>query len=143
MTVYLLDINVLIALVDPMHSHHEVSHRWFAAKGHEAWATCPLTENGFVRILSHSKYPMRPGDVAAVHGLLRATCSHPGWRFWADEVSILDVLAPTTLATSAVITDTYLLGLAVHFKAKLATFDRRLPVDLVRGGRAALELIVS
>ncbi len=63
MTIYLLDINLLLALTDPMHVHHELSHQWFAKKGRKGWATCPLTENGFVRIASHPKYPNRPGDV--------------------------------------------------------------------------------
>ncbi|MDO9124550.1 MAG: VapC toxin family PIN domain ribonuclease, partial [Deltaproteobacteria bacterium] len=62
MTTYLLDVNLLLALSDPMHIHHELAHRWFAEKGHQAWATCPLTENGFIRIASHPNYPNRPGD---------------------------------------------------------------------------------
>jgi hypothetical protein len=69
MTTYLLDINLLLALSDPMHIHHETAHGWFAEKGHQAWATCPLTENGFIRIASHPNYPNRPGDVTAVHGI--------------------------------------------------------------------------
>ncbi|MCW5880339.1 MAG: PIN domain-containing protein [Anaerolineae bacterium] len=142
MTAYLLDVNVLIALMDPMHAHHEIAHRWFASRGHMAWATCPITENGFVRILGHPNYPDGPGGIAAAYELLRVACSHSGHRFWADELSILDVLTPTALATHAVITDIYLLALAVHFRGKLASLDTRIPVDLVRGGRAALELIV-
>ena len=71
MTIYLLDINLLLALTDPMHVHHELSHQWFAKKGRKAWATCPLTENGFVRIASHPNYPNRPGDVPAVLSILR------------------------------------------------------------------------
>ncbi len=59
MTIYLLDVNVLLALSDPMHIHHEAAHRWFAAKGQSAWATSPITENGFVRIASHPNYPNR------------------------------------------------------------------------------------
>ncbi|MBP1742910.1 MAG: domain protein family protein, partial [Deltaproteobacteria bacterium] len=66
MTIYLLDINLLLALSDPMHIHHPLAHRWFAEKGQHAWATCPLTENGFIRIASHPNYPNRPGDVTAV-----------------------------------------------------------------------------
>jgi predicted nucleic acid-binding protein len=53
MTTYLLDVNLLLALTDPMHIHHESAYRWFAGKGQKAWATCPLTENGFVRIASY------------------------------------------------------------------------------------------
>jgi uncharacterized protein len=56
-TTYLLDVNLLLALTDPMHVHHEQAHRWFASKGDLSWATCPLTENGFVRVASHPSYP--------------------------------------------------------------------------------------
>ncbi|MBT8366554.1 MAG: VapC toxin family PIN domain ribonuclease, partial [Deltaproteobacteria bacterium] len=77
MTIHLLDINLLLALTDPMHVHHEPSHQWFAEKGQKAWATCPLTENGFVRIASHPNYPNRPGDVPAVFLILRQICESP------------------------------------------------------------------
>ncbi len=54
MTTYLLDVNLLLALSDPMHFHHNSAHRWLAEKVQRAWATCPLTENGFIRIASHT-----------------------------------------------------------------------------------------
>ena len=91
---YLLDINLLIALTDPMHVHHESAHQWFAAKGSEAWATCPLTQNGFVRITSHPNYPNRPGDVPAVISILRQVCKSPGHHFWAENQSILKIHHP-------------------------------------------------
>lgn len=141
MTHYLLDVNVLIALSDPMHIHHESAHRWFAREGRKAWATCPLTENAFVRIASHPSYPNRPGDAAAVLDILRRLCQASGHRFWPDDISIRDFLDPTTVITHNLITDTYLLGLAVHRKGKLATFDRRMPAEAVRGAHNALELI--
>jgi len=141
-TVYLLDINLLLALMDPAHVHHELSHRWFAEKGQRAWATCPLTENGFIRIASHSNYPNRPGNVPAVLAILRQVCETPGHHFWPDNLSILEVLANDAIITHAQITDVYLLGLAVRKRGKLATLDQRVPVDAVGGGRRALELIV-
>ena len=141
MTPYLLDINLLIALVDPMHVHHEAAHRWFAEYGQRAWATCPLTENGFVRITSHPSYPNRPGDVTAVLNILGQLCEAPGHLFWAEDISILDILAPSIIITHAHISDVYLLGLAVHKNGKLATLDQRIPFDSVRGGKEALELI--
>jgi hypothetical protein len=141
MTTCLLDINVLLALTDPMHVHHELSHQWFAVQGQQAWATCPLTENGFLRIASHPNYPNRPGDVPTVLAILRQVCDTPGHHFWAADVSILDLLAPDAIITHAHVTDVYLLGLAVHHQGKLATLDQRIPVDVVRGGRQALELI--
>ena len=142
MTIYLLDINLLLALMDPMHVHHEPSHQWFAEQGRQGWATCPLTENGFIRIASHPNYPNRPGDVPAVCSILRQVCESPGHHFWADDLSILDILEPDAIITHAQITDAYLLGLAVRKEGKLATLDKRIPVDAVPGGRQALELIL-
>lgn len=71
MTAYLLDVNVLIALVDPSHILHEQAHEWFAKAGHTAFATCPLTENGLVRIVGNPKYPNSPGPPHIVLGMLQ------------------------------------------------------------------------
>ena len=142
MMVYLLDINVLLALSDPMHLHHEPSHQWFAEKGQQAWATCPLTENGFVRIASHPKYPNRPGDVPFVNSILSQICETAGHHFWADDLSILEILKPDAIITHNQITDLYLLGLALHHGGKLATLDKRIPVDAVLDGGHAMELLI-
>lgn len=141
MITFLLDINVLLALSDPMHMYHESAHRWFAARGKASWATCPLTENGFVRIASHPNYPNRPGDAPQLVSLLRQLCSSEGHHFWPDEVSIRDILSPDALFTHNHVTDVYLLGLAVIRGGKLATFDRRIVPALVRDGADALEII--
>jgi toxin-antitoxin system PIN domain toxin len=142
MTTYLLDVNVLLALTDPMHIHHKPVHRWFAEKGQQSWATCPLTENGFIRIASHPNYPNRPGDVSAVLDIFRHLCDARGHRFWPEDISILHILDTDAIITHVQITDVYLLGLAAHKRGKLATLDQRIPVDVVRGGRKALELII-
>jgi toxin-antitoxin system PIN domain toxin len=142
MTTYLLDVNLLLALSDPMHVHHEPAHAWFAKNGQRAWATCPLTENGFIRIASHPNYPNRPGEVTAVVAILRQFCEAPGHHFWPDDISVLQILDTDAIITPAQVTDVYLLGLAVHRKGKLATLDQRIPVDAVSGGRKALELII-
>ena len=141
MKTYLLDVNLLLALIDPMHVHHESAHRWFAEKGQKAWATCPITENGFVRIASHPNYPNRPGDVAAVLAVLRQLCEAPGHHFWSEDTGILQILQSDAIITHVQITDVFLLGLAVHKGGKLASLDQRIPVDAVRGGREAFELI--
>jgi toxin-antitoxin system PIN domain toxin len=142
-TIYLLDINVLLALTDPMHVHHEPAHQWFADTGQKGWATCPLTENGFIRIASHPNYPNRPGDVPVVFSILRQVCESPGHIFWAEDLSILNILEPDAIITHTQITDVYLLALAVHHNGKLATLDHRIPVEAARGGRGALELITA
>lgn len=142
MTTYLMDINLLLALSDPMHIHHETACRWFAEKGHSSWATCPITENGFIRIASHPNYPNRPGSVAVVMDILRQLCEVPGHHFWPEGISLLQILQTDAIITHAQVTDVYLLGLAVHNKGKMATLDQRIPVDTVHGGRKALELII-
>ncbi|MFV1858571.1 MAG: TA system VapC family ribonuclease toxin [Anaerolineales bacterium] len=141
MSTYLLDVNVLLALGDPMHVHHEAAHTWFADRGAQAWATCPLTENGFVRIASHPSYPNRPGDVSAALGLLDRLCQAEGHRFWTQDISIRGILRSDIVISHSHVTDVYLLGLAIHMKGVLATLDQRLPADRVEGGAAALELI--
>jgi toxin-antitoxin system PIN domain toxin len=140
-TVYLLDVNLLLALTDPMHAHHKTAHRWFAEQGQQAWATCPLPENGFARIASHPKYPNRPGDVLAVLAILCRFCAVKGHHFWAEDVSIRDVLQSGVTITPAQVTDVYLLGLAVRRGGKLATLDQRIPASAVRNGPQALELL--
>jgi len=141
MTTYLLDVNLLLALSDPMHVHHDAAHRWFGETGRQAWATSPLTENGFVRIASHPNYPNRPGDVPVMLAILRQFCESDGHQFWSDDISLRDVLEPNVIVTHAQITDVYLLALAAHKGGKLATLDQRLPVSAVRGGGEALEFI--
>jgi toxin-antitoxin system PIN domain toxin len=139
----LLDINVLIALIDPAHVQHDKAHAWFAAKGKKAWATCPITENGVLRIAGHPKYPNSPGSPAAVAGLLAALLELPGHDFWPDDVSMFDRKCVNTerLLDSAHLTDSYLLALARTHKGQLATLDRRLVTDAVIQGQQTLHLI--
>ncbi len=140
---FLLDVNVLIALIDPGHVQHDTAHEWFAVEGKQAWATCPLTENGVLRIVGQARYPNSPGTPAAVRDLMCALVALPGHTFWPDELSLLDgsKVDATRLLTSAQVTDTYLLALAVARKGRLATFDRRLVADAVHRGAKALHLI--
>ena len=143
MTTYLLDVNVLIALVDTAHVQHDAAHDWFAEVGHPSWATCPLTENGLLRIVGHARYPNSPGTPAAVAGLLAGLRSLPGHAFWPDSISLLeaDHVHPDRLLHTAQVTDSYLLALAHANRGQLATFDRKLVVGAVRGGAKALHLI--
>ena len=142
-TTFLLDVNVLVALVDPLHVQHDTAHEWFAAQGHRAWATCPLTENGLMRVVGHARYPGTPGSPAAVARLLTGLRALPGHVFWPDGISLLDatLIDATRLLASAQLTDTYLLALACANGGKLASFDKRLVKDAVRGGARGLHLI--
>jgi len=112
MTAYLLDVNVLLALSDPMHIHHEAAHRWFAA-GVNPQATCPITENGLVPDRQPSQLPESSRDVPAVLAILRQFCATAGHHFWSEDVSIRKLLQPVR-CSSFQITDVFLLGLAIH-----------------------------
>ncbi|MDY7522740.1 TA system VapC family ribonuclease toxin [Sphingomonas sp. 10B4] len=142
---YLLDVNVLIALIDRRHVNHDVAHRWFSETGHAAWATCPLTENGVLRIVGHPRYANTPGSPAAVVPVLASLCALPGHVFWPDAISLLDEQHVTgaKLFTSAQLTDTYLLALAASRHGKLATLDSRVAVQAVPGGKASLHVIAT
>ena len=141
----LLDVNVLIALVDPQHVHHEPSHRWFQAHGGHGWgwATCPLTQNALLRILGNPRYPNSPGGPVVVMPLLQELLSHPSHVFWPDALSweVAGVFEAEALLHHGQITDAYLLALAVHHRGVLVSFDRRLSSRSVCGGAQALRLI--
>jgi toxin-antitoxin system PIN domain toxin len=143
MTRYLLDVNVLIALIDPAHVQHDRAHDWFAAEGGHAWATCPLTENGVLRIVGAGRYPNSPGTPAAVAELLIIFLGLSGHEFWPDDITLFNNpgVNSARLLNSGQVTDTYLLALAYTHGGKLATFDRQLVVDAVVNGDKALHLI--
>lgn len=142
MTTFLLDVNVLIALIDPAHVQHDAAHEWFAAH-QQSWATCPLTENGLLRIVGHVRYPNSPGSPSAVAPLLAGLRALPGHVFWPDDISLLDAerFNLSRLLTSGQVTDSYLLALACAHGGQLASFDRRLVTAAVRGGSESLHLI--
>lgn len=144
MTRFLLDVNVLIALIDPAHVRHDRAHDWFAAKGRKAWATCPLTENGVLRVVGHARYPNSPGTPAVVAELMAILLALGGREFWPDDLTLLDRRRIDTarLLDSGQVTDTYLLALARVHGGQLATFDRHLVVDAVIDGARALHVIV-
>jgi toxin-antitoxin system PIN domain toxin len=140
---FLLDVNVVIALIDTTHVGHDAAHRWFEDEGRLAWATCPLTENGVIRIIGHPKYPNSPGSPVVVAGIVSQLRTLPGHVFWPDDISLIGVehIDPGQILTSGQVTDTYLLALAVAHGGRLATFDQRLSVRAVRGGKAARHLL--
>jgi toxin-antitoxin system PIN domain toxin len=140
---YLLDVNVLVALIDPGHVAHDAAHIWFETSGHKDWATCPMTENGVIRIVGSPRYMNTPGSPATVAVMVAKLRSLPGHRFWSDDLSLVasDFVDPTRILTSAQVTDTYLLALAKANSGKLATFDRRLSAAAVEGGKSSLHVI--
>ena len=135
---YLLDINILIALADPDHEHHDKAESFFLANHHRGWATCPITENGFVRIISHSSYPGGPSSTDAACAILKQLCANEGHRFWPDDLSLRSSPA---LPVSKHLTDHYLLSLAMHRQGKLVTLDRHIQAALIPGGADAYIVI--
>lgn len=121
---FLLDVNVLVALIDPAHVQHDAAHDWFAKHGKKSWATCPLTQNGVMRIVGHARYPNSPGTQAAVAQIMLGLCALPGHVFWTDDISLLDTkkLDVSRILSSAQVTDSYLLASACAHGGKLATF---------------------
>jgi uncharacterized protein len=140
---YLLDANVLIALCDELHAHHRDAHHWFTSGGNQSWATCPLTENAFVRITSKTSYPRSTGSVVEQLKTLRELCQLSGHQFWPDEVSLLrqEIWSRPDLTNPADLTDLYLIALAVKRGAKFVTLDRTIPAHRIRGGKEALHVI--
>lgn len=141
--IWLPDVNVLIGLIDATHLFHDAAHDWFAGIAGDRWATCAMTENAVLRIVSHPKYPNSAGSPAAVAPILSQLRSLPGHEFWSDDLSLLDPgrVDAAAIETHAQVTDSYLLALATSRGGKLATFDRRLSVRAVPRGRQALHVI--
>ena len=144
MSAWLLDINVLIARQDADHQHHESVARWMHAQSGSGWATCPITENGFVRILGQPTYPGWPGTPQLSATALRQLIETiPGHEFLPDEVSILDpgLAASFKDVAAREVTDLYLLALAVHHGVRFATMDARINASLISGGAKAYYVI--
>ena len=135
--VTLLDVNVLVALFDPDHVHHDLAHDWFADQRTSGWATCAMTESGFIRIVSNPKYqadPMRPSAAASQ---LQKFCASGHHQYWTGMPSLRDdaVFALGAARGHRQITDVCLLGLAKTKSGALATFDRTIPLVAVKGAR--------
>lgn len=126
---HLLDVNVVLAVIDPAHEHHTIANPWFLATGRNAFATCPIVENGVLRIASSAAYPNRPGDVDTVRLVLERLCQEAGHVFWADSISLVDVLPRSSGLSSKEVTDAYLVRLATANKGVFVTFDKRVAGD--------------
>jgi len=129
--VALLDVNVLVALFDPTHTHHEPAHHWFERERRFGWATCPITENGLVRVISNPSYPGRQIAVQDAVNRLRSFRLSGDHTFWPDAVSICspEIFRPGTIGGYRKLTDLYLLALAVENQGRIATFDRSIPLS--------------
>jgi toxin-antitoxin system PIN domain toxin len=128
----LLDINVLIALLDGSHVHHELVTGWLSSNLGAGWASCPITQNGCIRILSQPAYP-NGVTVAQVAERLAEATRHPSHLFWADGISLLqpECLAWDRVLSSRQVSDAYLLALAVQQNGCFVTLDRGIPLAAV------------
>jgi uncharacterized protein len=129
----LLDVNVLIALHDQEHIHHERAALWFESNMAHGWASCPLTQNGCLRIMSQPSYSS-PQPLAVLIGMLQSSTTTPFHQLWADDMSILDEahFQHSHIHGHRQLTDLYLLGLAVKNGGRLVSFDLRIPLSAVR-----------
>jgi len=129
----LLDVNVLVALFDEAHIHHLAAHDWFGQRGDRAWVTCPITENGLMRILSHPAYPNSPLPIAEVAERLEEfKAASENYRFWSDDYSLSEWLSGRRLPiSSGHSTDVYLLNLCKRKGGVLVTFDLRIKPSLI------------
>ena len=122
----LLDINILTALLWPAHEHHEVAHAWFRGRGNAPWATCSLTQLGFVRIVSNPSFSRDALSSVEALALLAKNLAHPGHEFCAESLQVPTAVKgmETRLQGYKQLTDAYLLAVAHRRKGVLATFDR-------------------
>jgi uncharacterized protein len=125
---YLLDTNLLIALLWPSHERHDLALKWFTRHRARGWATCPIIQAGFVRIVSNpafSRDAVQPREAIQVLSANTAAKDH---SFWPDDVPVAETVAFTgvRLMGHQQLTDAYLLGLAIRRGGVLATLDQRI-----------------
>jgi len=139
----LLDVNVLIALFDADHTSHRAAFTWFSRHASGGWATCPITENGCLRIMSHPGYP-NAHSVHEVAQRLHAATTTSVHQFWPDSVSLLDahLIDPTRIHGPRQLTDVYLLALTIKHNGCLVTFDQSIALDAVKGATASHILVL-
>lgn len=135
----LLDASFLIALLDHDHIFHPSAANWFEDRCIGGWASCPITENAVVRIMSNRQYGSVQGfGINSLIGALRMLTEETNHEFWSDTSSIRDDLVFNSghIHGPGQLTDVYLLGLAVGNKGRFVTYDRRIPITAVRNARA-------
>jgi hypothetical protein len=132
----LLDVNVLIALLDADHSLHARATEWFASHARAGWASCPITQNGCVRIMSHPGYPNALPVRSVVQRLAEATTSKLH-EFWPDDISLLDqaLIDSARIHGPRQLTDIYLFALALRHGGRFATFDKSISAEAIKGAQ--------
>jgi uncharacterized protein len=141
---FLLDVNVLIALLWPPHEAHARAQQWFAHNAHHGWATCAMTQAAFVRIVSNRAFSQRAVSPRDAVEVLSGSLNHPAHHFWTDDIGVPEALAAfgRRLLGHQQVTDAYLLSLAIHKKGKLATLDASLAALLPEQSAARARIVV-
>ncbi len=125
---YLLDVNVLVAILSRKDPRHSAASRWFEHQGHHSWLTCPIVENGTLRTLTNPQASKNPISFAQAAEILESLYPLGQHRFVPETISLLDshLIDRSVNITHKQSTDVYLLALAVHHEATFATFDRNV-----------------
>ena len=139
----LLDVNMLLALFDKEHSDHGKAQAWWDQDRNQPWATCPFTQNSFLRIISQTRYG-RPKLLAVAFRILNQWTSEPEHEFWHDDLSLNDsaIIDHYRILSPRHLTDIYLLAQAVKHGGRLVTLDRGVPLAAVRGAGAERLVVV-
>lgn len=139
----LLDLNILTALLWPAHEHHDAAHRWFGARANARWATCSLTQLGFVRITSNPAFSRDALSPIEATALLAENLTRPGHEFWTEGLQVPTAIKGMEAGLQGYrqLTDAYLLALANRRKGLLATFDRGLRTLAGDTFDSALEIV--
>ena len=138
----LLDVNVLISLLDANHAHHQAVMGWFG-QNNGRWASCPITQNGYLRVVTQQSYPNTISITAAIRTLTQAV-STPNHEFLSDDISLLDpqLVAHKHIQGPKQFPDIYLLALSVSHGARFVTLDTGVPrVAVPRATNASMHVI--
>jgi toxin-antitoxin system PIN domain toxin len=131
------DVNVLLAVAWPNHQHHAAAVAWFESATDSGWATCALTELGFVRISANPSFTRQPASAASAIEVLSQLRKVGKHRYW-NELPGADTLRGVALAGHQQVTDAYLLKLAESKRGLLVTFDRALQMNSNRSKHVRL-----
>lgn len=139
----LLDVNVLIALHDRNHIHHDTAARWLQEHAQQGWASCPLTQNGCLRVMAQPGYA-NPQTLPVLTAMLAQSTATRFHQFWPDDISLLDGgrFNHAHIHGARQLTDTYLLALALHRGGRLVTFDQRIAPSAVPGAQPAHLVVI-
>jgi uncharacterized protein len=122
----LVDVNLLFAIHQPAHPDFAPATRWFMGTGKRSFATCPITQAGLLRLLTQGVADAQVFSFQEAREALAHLMRLPGHSYWQDQPDFLTATAKfySRLQGHRQITDAYLLGLAIHYRGKLATLDR-------------------